>query len=227
MSGLATRIKCHEAGTREKKKMAKSKAKSEKQDGKKTKKSAVSMPDNYSSRLLDKYRKEVVPAMQKKFEYKNPMQVPMLQKIVVNMGVGEATTNIKLLDSAIVQLGKISSQKPQMSRARRSVAQFKVREGMPVGCFVTLRGWKMYDFLDRLINVAIPRVRDFRGLPTNAFDGRGNYSLGIKEQIIFTELDYNEIERTQGMNITAVTTANTDAECHELLRLFGMPFRRN
>jgi large subunit ribosomal protein L5 len=175
---------------------------------------------------LTKYREEIVPAMQKKFNYKCPMEVPRLVKVVVNMGVGEASRNIKLLDDAAVELGLITGQKARINRARVSVALFKVRQGMPVGASVTLRGRRMYDFLDRLINVAIPRVRDFRGLPTNAFDGRGNHSMGIREQLIFTELNYSDVENTQGMDITTVTTAKTDAECRELLTLLGMPFRK-
>jgi large subunit ribosomal protein L5 len=155
-----------------------------------------------------------------------PMQVPRIKKVVVNMGVGEATRNIKVLDEAIEEMAQITGQKPKTTRAAVSVAQFKVRKGMPVGCSVTLRGWRMYDFLDRLINVAIPRVRDFRGLPDNAFDGRGNHSMGIREQLIFMEIDYNKVTETRGMNVTTVTSAKTDEECRELLRLFGMPFRR-
>ncbi|HNY26216.1 MAG TPA: 50S ribosomal protein L5 [Candidatus Sumerlaeota bacterium] len=176
--------------------------------------------------MLTKYREEIVPAMQKKFNYKSPMQVPRLVKVVVNMGVGEASRNVKLLDDAAVELGLITGQKARINRARVSVAQFKVRQGMPVGASVTLRGRRMYDFLDRLVNVAIPRVRDFRGLPTNAFDGRGNHSMGIREQLIFTEINYSDVENTQGMDITTVTTAKTDAECRELLTLLGMPFRK-
>jgi large subunit ribosomal protein L5 len=161
-----------------------------------------------------------------KVQLQVPMEVPRLVKVVVNMGVGEASRNIKLLDDAAVELGLITGQKARINRARVSVAQFKVRQGMPVGASVTLRGRRMYDFLDRLINVAIPRVRDFRGLPTNAFDGRGNHSMGIREQLIFTELNYSDVENTQGMDITTVTTAKTDAECRELLTLLGMPFRK-
>ncbi len=175
--------------------------------------------------LLRKYREEVAPAMQKKFGYKNVMQIPRLTKIVVNMGVGAASRDIKELDAAERELATITGQKPRTTRAHISVSQFKIREGMPVGCFVTLRGQRMYDFLDRLINVAIPRIRDFRGLPPNAFDGRGNHSMGIKEHSVFIELDYSQISRTRGMNITTVTTAKSDAEAKELLALLGLPFR--
>jgi large subunit ribosomal protein L5 len=163
--------------------------------------------------------------MRKKFGYKNIMQVPRLVKIVVNMGVGEACRDIKELDLAEAELTLITGQKPRMTRAKVSVSAFKVREGMPVGCFVTLRGARMYEFLDRLINVAIPRIRDFRGLPTRSFDGRGNHSMGVREHAIFVELDPNKIPRARGMNITTVTNAKTDAEAKELLTLFGMPFR--
>ena len=187
----------------------------------------VGIPKGYVPRYLTKYRADVVPAMMKKFNYRSPMEVPRIEKIVVNMGVGEAARNIKDLDEAEAVLAVITGQKPRLTRATRSVAAFKVRRGMPVGCCVTLRGWRMYDFLDRLISVAIPRVRDFRGLAVNAFDGRGNYSMGIREQLIFVEIDYNKVTTTRGMNVTTVTTARTDAECKELLTLFGMPFRRS
>ncbi|MBN1868260.1 50S ribosomal protein L5 [Candidatus Sumerlaeota bacterium] len=178
-------------------------------------------------RLRKKYREEIAPAMKAKFGYSSVMQVPRIEKIVINMGVGEGTRNIAALDQAAEQLALIGGQKPKITRATRSVAQFKVRQGMPVGCCVTLRGWRMYDFLDRLINVAIPRIRDFRGLPVNAFDGRGNHSMGIREQLIFTEIEYAKVTSTQGMNVTTVTTAKSDAECKELLRLFGMPLRKD
>jgi len=186
----------------------------------------VAVPRNYVPRLQRKYREEIVPALTKKFNYTSRMQVPRIEKIIVNMGVGEAARNIKELEDAQEELKLITGQKPRVNRARVSVAQFKLRRGMPVGCSVTLRGWRMYDFLDRLINVAIPRVRDFRGLPRNAFDGRGNHSLGVREQLIFAEIDYNKVTATRGMNITTVTSARSDAECMELLSLFGMPFRR-
>ena len=182
----------------------------------------VELPE---SRLRKRYWEEVVPGMMKKFGYTNVMQVPRLEKIVLNMGIGEATRDIKLLDSAERELTLIAGQKPVPTRARRAISAFKIRAGMPVGCFVTLRGRRMYDFLDRLVNIAIPRVRDFRGLPTKSFDGRGNHSMGIREHLIFMELDYNKVTTTRGMNITTVTTARTDEEARELLRLFGLPFR--
>jgi len=176
-------------------------------------------------RLLTRYKQEIIPAMMKRFDYKNVMQVPRLMKIVVNMGVGEAARDIKELDAAEKELALITGQKPCTTRAKQSISAFKVREGMPVGCFVTLRGKYMYEFLDRLINVAIPRIRDFRGLPTKSFDGRGNHCIGIKEHLIFMELDYSKVSKVRGMDITTVTSARTDEECLELLSLFGMPFR--
>ncbi|MCB2155396.1 50S ribosomal protein L5 [bacterium] len=176
-------------------------------------------------RLQTRYREVVVPELQKKFNYDNVMQIPRIQKVVVNMGVGEASRDIKELDAAEKELALVVGQKPRTTRAKISVSQFKIRQGMPVGCFVTLRGRRMWDFLDRLINVAIPRIRDFRGLPGNAFDGRGNHSLGIREHSIFIELDYNTISKARGMNITTVTTAKSDEEAKELLRLLGMAFR--
>jgi large subunit ribosomal protein L5 len=171
------------------------------------------------------YTKEVVPALKKQFNYKNIMEVPRLDKIVINMGLGEAIQNIKILDSALEEIAAITGQRPIITKARRSIAQFKLRAGMPIGCMVTLRKERMYEFLNRLINIALPRVRDFRGLPPHAFDGRGNYSLGIKEQIIFPEIDYDKIDKIKGMNIVITTTAKTDEEGRELLRLLGMPFR--
>lgn len=185
----------------------------------------VTAPRQFPPRLLNKYREVIAPAMMKKFGYKNVMQIPRLKKIVVNMGVGEASKDIKELDAAEKELTIISGQRPATTRARVSVSTFKIRKGMPVGCFVTLRGHRMYDFLDRLISVAIPRIRDFRGLPTRSFDGRGNHSMGIKEHLIFVELEYNQISKNRGMNITTVTTAKSDAEAKELLALFGLPFR--
>lgn len=179
-----------------------------------------------ASRFREHYDNVVRAELQKKFNYKNPMQVPKVKKIIVNMGVGEASRSIKELEDAQEEMTLITGQKPKITRARRSVAQFKVREGMPVGCCVTLRGWRMYDFLDRLVNVAIPRVRDFRGLPESAFDGRGNHSMGVLEQLIFTEIDYNKVTTTRGMNITTVTSAQTDAECRDLLEMLGMPFQK-
>ena len=171
------------------------------------------------------YTKEVVPALKKQFNYKNIMQVPRLDKIVINMGLGEAIQNIKILDSALEEIAAITGQRPVITKARRSIAQFKLRAGMPIGCMVTLRKERMYEFLNRFINIALPRVRDFRGLPPHAFDGRGNYSLGLKEQIIFPEINYDKIDKIKGMNIVIATTAKTDEEGRELLRLLGMPFR--
>ena len=178
------------------------------------------------SRLKDMYKNEIIDAMTKKFEYKNVMEVPKLDKIVINMGVGEAKDNAKVLDSAVKDLETITGQKVVLTRAKNSVANFKIREGMPIGCKVTLRGEKMYEFLDRLVNLALPRVRDFRGVNPNAFDGRGNYALGIKEQIIFPEIEYDKVDKVRGMDIIFVTTAKTDEEGRELLRQFGMPYTK-
>ena len=177
------------------------------------------------ARLKEMYNNEIVDAMTKKFGYQNIMQVPKLEKIVVNMGVGEAKENSKILDSAIADLEKITGQKAVTTKAKNSVANFKIREGMPIGCKVTLRGEKMYEFLDRLVNLALPRVRDFRGVNPNAFDGRGNYALGIKEQIIFPEIEYDKIDKVRGMDVIITTTAKTDEEARELLRMFNMPFK--
>lgn len=179
-----------------------------------------------SNRMRDFYNSEVVPAMMKKFSYKNIMQVPKIEKIVINMGVGEAKDNPKTLESAVNDLTTISGQKPIITKARKSIANFKIREGMPIGCKVTLRGDKMYDFADRLISLALPRVRDFRGVSANSFDGRGNYSMGIKEQLIFPEISYDKIDKVRGMDIIFVTTAKTDEEAKELLTLLGMPFAK-
>ena len=178
------------------------------------------------SRLKEQYSAEIVSAMINKFGYKNQMQVPKLDKIVINMGVGEAKENSKLLDSAIADLELITGQKAVICKAKKSVANFKLREGMPIGCKVTLRGEKMYEFADRLINLALPRVRDFRGVNPNAFDGRGNYALGIKEQLIFPEVEYDKVDKVRGMDIIFVTTAQSDEEARELLTLFGMPFSK-
>jgi large subunit ribosomal protein L5 len=178
------------------------------------------------SRLYEFYRQECVPKMMQEFRYKSSMQVPKLEKIVVNLGLGEAIQNIKLLESASTELAAITGQKPVITRAKRSIAAFKLREGMPIGCMVTLRKNRMYDFFDKLVNVVLPRVRDFRGLSGKSFDGRGNYTLGIKEQIIFPEIDYDKIDKVKGMNITIVTTAPTDEEGRQLLTLMGMPFRK-
>lgn len=178
------------------------------------------------SRLKEKYLNEIKDEMQKKFEYKNVMQIPKLDKIVINMGVGEAKENAKILDTAVKDLETITGQKAVVTRAKNSVANFKLREGQPIGCKVTLRGERMYEFLDRLVNLALPRVRDFRGVNPNAFDGRGNYALGIKEQIIFPEIEYDKVDKVRGMDIIFVTTANTDEEARELLAKFNMPFAK-
>ncbi len=177
------------------------------------------------ARLRQRFDKEVAPALMKEFELKNPMAVPRLHKVVVNMGVGEATQNAKLLDPAATELGQITGQKPVITKAKKSIAAFKVREGMPIGVMVTLRGDRMYEFLDRLMNVALPRVRDFRGVSTKSFDGRGNYTLGLRDQLIFPEIDYAKVEKTKGMNVTIVTTAKTDDQARALLKHLGMPFR--
>lgn len=178
------------------------------------------------SRLKSLYNDEIVAAMIKKFGYKNVMEVPKLDKIVINMGVGEAKENAKILDSAVKDLETITGQKAVLTRAKNSVANFKIREGMAIGCKTTLRGEKMYDFMDRLVNLALPRVRDFRGVSADSFDGRGNYALGIKEQLIFPEIEYDKVEKVRGMDVIVVTTAKTDEEARELLRLFGMPFAK-
>lgn len=178
------------------------------------------------TRLKETYLNEIVDGMTKKFGYKNVMEVPKLDKIVINMGVGEAKDNAKVLDTAIKDLEIISGQKPVITRAKKSIANFKLREGMPIGCKVTLRGEKMYEFADRLINLALPRVRDFRGVSANAFDGRGNYALGIKEQLIFPEIEYDKVDKVRGMDIIFVTTAKSDEEARELLTQFGMPFKK-
>ncbi|MBQ1395480.1 MAG: 50S ribosomal protein L5 [Lachnospiraceae bacterium] len=178
------------------------------------------------SRLREQYENEIVDAMIKKFGYKNRMQVPKLEKIVVNMGVGEAKDNAKVLDFALSDMATITGQKGVITKARKSIANFKLREGMSIGCKTTLRGERMYEFADRLINLALPRVRDFRGVNPNAFDGRGNYSLGIKEQLIFPEIEYDKVDKIRGMDVVFVTTAKTDEEARELLRLFNMPFKK-
>lgn len=178
-----------------------------------------------SARLRERFHKDIAPALQKELDLKNPMAVPRLHKIVVNMGVGEATQNAKILDPAVAELGQITGQKPVVTKAKKSIAAFKVREGMPIGAMVTLRGDRMYEFLDRLINVVLPRVRDFRGVSTKSFDGRGNYTLGLRDQLIFPEIDYAKVDKLKGMNVTIVTTAKNDNEARALLRSFGMPFR--
>jgi len=176
-------------------------------------------------RIKDSYLKEVVPRLMKEREYPNVMAVPRLVKVVVNMGVGEATQNVKLLDAAVDELGQITGQKPTIRRAKKSVASFRLREGMPIAASVTLRGHRMYEFVDRLFNVALPRVRDFRGVPTNSFDGRGNYTLGLKDQIIFPEVEYDKVDALRGMDITITTTAKNDEECRALLDGFNFPFK--
>ena len=176
-------------------------------------------------RLQEKYQTEVVKAMTEKFGYKNVMQLPKVEKVIINMGVGEAVGNPKALDAAVTDLTAIAGQKPQLTRAKKSLAAWKLREGMPIGCKVTLRGARMYQFLDKFMNVALPRVRDFRGVSEKAFDGRGNYAVGLREQLIFPEIDYDKIDKIRGMNIVIVTSAHTDEEAKELLRLMGMPFR--
>jgi len=179
------------------------------------------------ARLRDKYKKEVAPALAKEFDIKNPMAVPKIDKIIVNMGLGEASANAKILDVATEELKTITGQKPVVTKAKKSIAAFKLRQGMAIGTMVTLRGDRMYEFLDRLISVALPRVRDFRGISAKAFDGRGNYTLGVREQLIFPEIDFNKVDKTRGMNISIVTTARTDEEARSLLKSMGMPFRQN
>ncbi|MFQ6112601.1 MAG: 50S ribosomal protein L5 [bacterium] len=181
----------------------------------------------YIPRLITEYKEKIVPALMKRFGYRNIMQVPRLEKIVINMGVGEAIEDSKLLDRSMEDLEVVSGQKPMVTSAKKSISNFKLREGRKIGCKVTLRHWRMYEFLDRLINLAIPRVRDFRGLSDRSFDGRGNYSLGVREQIIFPEINYDKVDRIRGMDISIVTTAKTDEEAFELLSAFGMPFRRS
>jgi len=177
------------------------------------------------ARLKEYYFKKVVPALVKEFDYKNPMQVPRMEKIVVNMGLGEAISNVKIIDGAVQEMAMITGQKPVITKAKKSIATFKLRQGMPIGCSVTLRKEIMYEFFDRLVNVALPKVRDFRGISQSAFDGRGNYSLGLHEQIIFPEIEYDKIEKIKGMNITIVTSAKTDEEARVLLKLMGVPFK--
>jgi large subunit ribosomal protein L5 len=181
---------------------------------------------DYKPRLLVRYQEEIIPHMIKRFKYQNKMQVPRIEKVVLNMGVGDASQDAKFLENAVENLSTIAGQKAVVTRAKKSISNFKLRMGMPIGCRTTLRRWKMYEFLDRLLNVAIPRVRDFRGVNDNGFDGRGNYTLGIKEQIIFPEINYDRVAKIRGLNVTIVTSAETDEEGYELLRIFGMPFRR-
>ena len=179
------------------------------------------------TRLRDRYEKEVAPTLQKEFGYGNVMAIPRLRKIVVNMGLGEATQNAKIVDTGADELGRITGQKPVVTRAKKSIAQFKVRKGMPIGTMVTLRGERMWEFLDRLIAVALPRVRDFRGVSPKGFDGRGNYTMGLRDQLMFPEIDYLKVDKSRGLNISVVTTAKTDEEARKLLQLMGMPFRTN
>jgi len=181
----------------------------------------------YVPRVKQAYHKDIVRQMMERHGYKNPMAVPRLRKIVVNMGVGEASANIKILDSAADQLGLITGQKAVIRRARKSIANFKIRKDMPIGCTVTLRGDRMYEMFDRLVSIALPRVRDFRGLPTRSFDGRGNYTLGLKDQLVFLEINYSKVDKVHGMNLTIVTTAKSDEEAKNLLELLGMPFRKD
>jgi large subunit ribosomal protein L5 len=178
------------------------------------------------ARLRDKYKKEIAPALAKEFDIKNPMAIPKIDKVVVNMGLGEASANAKILDVAADELKSVTGQKPVITKAKKSIAQFKLRQGMSIGTMVTLRGERMYEFLDRLISVALPRVRDFRGVSAKAFDGRGNYTLGIREQLIFPEIDFNKVDKTRGMNISIVTTAPNDDQARSLLKALGMPFRQ-
>ena len=180
-----------------------------------------------SARLREKYQKEVVPALQKEFGYKNVMAVPKVEKVVVNMGLGEGTQNAKIVDTGAEELTKITGQKASITRATKSIAQFKVRKGMPIGAMVTLRGQRMYEFIDRLVSIALPRVRDFRGVSARGFDGRGNYTVGLRDQLLFPEIDYLKVDKARGMNISFVTTAKTNEEARRLLQLMGMPFRQN
>jgi large subunit ribosomal protein L5 len=179
------------------------------------------------SRLKDRYQKDVMPALQKEFGYRNVMAIPRVEKVVVNMGLGEATSNAKIADTGAEELGRITGQKAMVRRATKSIAQFKLRQGMPVGAMVTLRGERMYEFLDRLITIALPRVRDFRGVSPKGFDGRGNYTLGLRDQLLFPEIDYMKVDKARGMNVSVVTTARTDEEARKLLQMLGMPFRTN
>jgi large subunit ribosomal protein L5 len=180
-----------------------------------------------SARLRDKYQREVIPALRKEFGYKNVMAVPRIEKVVVNMGLGDATANAKIIDTGADELARITGQKPVTRRAKKSIAAFKVRKGMPIGAMVTLRGERMWEFLDRLVSIALPRVRDFKGVSPRGFDGRGNYTLGLRDQLLFPEVDYMKVDKARGMNVSVVTTANTDQEARKLLQFIGMPFRPN
>jgi large subunit ribosomal protein L5 len=179
------------------------------------------------SRLKEKYLKEVVPSLRKEFGYTNAMAVPKIEKVVINMGLGEATANAKIVDTGVDELARISGQKPVVRRAKKSIASFKLRQGMPIGTMVTLRGDRMWEFLDRLVSIALPRVRDFKGVSPRGFDGRGNYTLGLRDQLLFPEIDYMKVDKARGMNVCVVTTAKTDAEARKLLQFVGMPFRQN
>jgi large subunit ribosomal protein L5 len=179
------------------------------------------------SRLKERYQQDVVPALKKEFGYSNAMAVPKIEKVVVNMGLGEATSNVKIIDTGADELGRITGQKPVTRRSKKSIAQFKVRKGQPVGTMVTLRGTRMWEFLDRLMNIALPRVRDFKGVSPKGFDGRGNYTLGLRDQLLFPEIDYMKVDKARGMNVSVVTTAKTDEEARKLLQFMGMPFRQN
>lgn len=191
------------------------------------KKSESAAGESYVPRLKKRYRDEVVPRLRKEFGIDNAMAIPRLEKIVLNMGLGDAIQNIKTLDDGVEELAAIAGQRPSVRRARKSIASFKLREGMPIGCSVTLRGDRMWEFMDRLISIALPRVRDFRGVPSKSFDGRGNYTLGVRDHLIFQEIDYNKVERSKGMNVTFVTTAGNDEQAMHLLRELGIPFARN
>jgi large subunit ribosomal protein L5 len=180
----------------------------------------------YFPSLLSIYNEKLIPDLQKKFDFKNKMQVPRLDKVIINVGVGDAIENSKMLDVVVEELKIISGQKPVISKSKKAISNFKLRIGMPIGCFVTLRGWRMYEFLERFINIAVPRIRDFQGISPSSFDGRGNFNMGIKEQIIFPEINYDKVEKIRGMNITIVTTAKTDEQAYELLAGFGMPFKK-
>jgi large subunit ribosomal protein L5 len=186
----------------------------------------VPVDKNYKVRLFEDYKMRIIPSLQKKFSYKNVMQTPKIEKVVINMGVGAATQDSKLLDAAVHDMVAITGQKPSIRRAKKAISNFKLRQGVPIACYVTLRRASMYEFLDRLLNVAIPRIRDFKGVPDKSFDGRGNYTLGVKEQIIFPEIDVDKMDRVRGMDITIVTSAKTDEEAYELLKEFGMPFKK-
>ncbi len=208
--------------------MAREKEKKEKKGGAQEEQRAPQIARHSAKetpRLKDRFRKEVAPVLMKEFDLSNPMAVPHLHKIVVNMGVGEATQNAKVLDPAVNELGQITGQKPVVTRAKKSIAAFKVREGMPIGAMVTLRGDRMYEFFDRLVNIVLPRVRDFRGVSTKSFDGRGNYTIGLHDQLIFPEIDYAKVDKLKGMNVTIVTTAANDNQARALLKHLGMPFR--